>query len=68
MEITNDRPSRVITVADAAHLLKVSPRRVRALIQAGRLPAERIGRDWLIKAIDLWAVETRAPGRPKKGN
>ncbi len=66
MEITTDRPTRIITVTDAAYLLKVSPRRVRAMITAGQLPAERLGRDWLIKAVDLWQVENRTPGRPKK--
>jgi excisionase family DNA binding protein len=48
--------------------LNISTRRVRALIAAGRMPAKRLGRDWIIAEPDLDAVRDRQPGRPKKAN
>ena len=53
-----------LTTTDAARRLGVSQRRVQALIGAGRLPAERYGRDWLIRVDALAAVRDRKPGRP----
>ncbi len=55
----------MITTAQAATILQVSRRRVEALINAKRLPAEKIGRDWLIRPEDLELVKVRRPGRPK---
>lgn len=55
-----------IITADAATRLNVSVRRVQALIKAGRLPARRFGRDWLIDDKDLARVQDRKPGRPAK--
>lgn len=55
-----------ITTTDAAARLNVTVRRVQALIKAGRLPAHRIGRDWLISTDDLARVQDRKPGRPKR--
>jgi len=54
----------MLTTKDAAERLGVSVQRVHALIQAGRLPAEKIGRDFIIKEVDLKLVEVRKPGRP----
>ena len=42
-----------VSVDEAAALLGVSPRRVRALIENGRLKARRIGRSWLVDADGL---------------
>ena len=39
-----------LTVTAAAALLGVTPQRVRALIKAGILEAEKWGRDWQISA------------------
>jgi hypothetical protein len=36
------------------------------LISGGRLPAEKFGRDYMIKEEDLKLVEDRKPGRPPK--
>lgn len=58
--------SQTYTTAEAAAKLNVTPRRVVALIQAGRLRATKHGRDWIITAADLAAVKHRPPGRPKK--
>lgn len=54
-----------LTVAEAADALGVSPQRVRQLIAAGRLKAEKKGRDWFIEPPDLEAVRERKPGRPR---
>jgi excisionase family DNA binding protein len=56
----------LLTTNDAASRLGVSQRRVTALIQDGRLPAQRIGRDYLIEERDLKLVSDRKPGRPPK--
>lgn len=55
-----------LSTAEAATELGVTPRRVLALISAGRLRAVRVGRDWIIAAKDLDSVRTRPPGRPGK--
>ena len=46
--------------------LKVSQQRVQALIKANRLPAELVGRDYIIKESDLSLVQIRKNGRPRK--
>lgn len=56
-----------IGTTEAARRLGVSQARVRQLIAAGRLPAKRIGRDWLIDERSLSRVAVRTPGRPRKG-
>jgi excisionase family DNA binding protein len=57
-----------ITTAQAAERLGVSVRRVQALIKAARLPADKLGRDWLIEEKHLKLVAERKPGRPKGGH
>jgi excisionase family DNA binding protein len=54
----------MLTTAQAAAILQVSRRRVEALISASRLPAQKFGRDWLIRPEDLELVKVRRPGRP----
>ncbi|HEX8736669.1 MAG TPA: helix-turn-helix domain-containing protein [Pyrinomonadaceae bacterium] len=56
----------LIGTKEAAEKLGVSQKRVQALIKSGRLPAEKIGRDLLIKVQDLQKVAERKPGRPPK--
>ena len=58
----------MLTVNQAAQMLEVTPERVRNIIYAGVLPAEKFGNNWSIPTI---AVEQRRtakpkPGRPKK--
>ena len=57
---------KTLTTPEAAERLQVTPRRVRALIEAGKLPAKQYGRDWIIDENDLQFVEQRKPGRPTK--
>ncbi len=56
----------LLNTRQAAVRLGVTIRRVRALIEAGRLPSQQFGRDHLIKESDLKLVEDRKPGRPRK--
>lgn len=52
-----------ITVKQAAALLGVTPQRVRALIKAGTLEAEKFGRDW---QVDGESVERRKKAMEQK--
>lgn len=56
----------MLTTTQAAAQLGITPRRVLALIAAGRLPAQKLGRDWLIRPedLELERVKDRKPGRP----
>jgi len=56
---------KILTTAQAAKILKVNDSRVRQLILSGRLPAQKLGRDWVIQEKDLIKVADRKPGRPK---
>lgn len=53
-----------LTTTEAAERLGVSPRRVLALITAGRLRARKVGRDWQISPRALAEVQVRTAGRP----
>lgn len=53
-----------LTTKQVAERLGITPRRVQALIEAGRLPGTKFGRDYMIKESDLKLVEVRKVGRP----
>ena len=55
-----------LTTKEAAERLGITVTRVQQLILAGRLPAEKKGRDYFIKDEDLKLVKDRKPGRPRK--
>jgi excisionase family DNA binding protein len=55
-----------LTVQQAAEILRVTSRRVQAMIAAGQLPATRFGRAFAIRRADLALVAERRPGRPAK--
>lgn len=62
-------PVEVVSVEEVADALGVSPRRIRALIAAGRLPATRIGRrTWAIARSEALAfgAKPRPAGRPRR--
>lgn len=56
----------LLTVKDVAHELKVTVWRVHQLIREDRLPAEKLGSQYVIKKDDLKLVKNRKPGRPAK--
>ena len=54
---------KLLTTSEAARRLGVSVTRVQALISERRLPAQKIGRDFMIQEIDLGLVASRPAGR-----
>lgn len=56
----------VLSVPQAANELKLHPNTVRQLIENGRLPAHRVGREWAILRpnLDWFKTLDRPPGRP----
>jgi excisionase family DNA binding protein len=56
----------LLTTSETAKRLGVTVGRIHQLIQEGRLPAEKMGRDYFIDSKDLKLVKNRKPGRPKK--
>jgi excisionase family DNA binding protein len=60
----------MLTVGQAANKLQVTPERVRNMIYAGTIPAEKLSRVWLIPnyAIEQRIAARPKPGRPKKAS
>lgn len=56
-----------MTTAEVAAELRVSLRRVQAMIKSGRLAAHRVGQIWLVRRDGLGSVRRRVAGRPPKG-
>jgi len=54
---------KLLTTSEAAKRLGVSVTRVQALINERRLPAQKIGRDFMIREFDLVLVGAREVGR-----
>jgi len=54
-----------LTTQQVGKILNVTPQRVLALIRVGRLPATKVGRDWLITRQDLEKFEKRPQGNFK---
>lgn len=54
----------MLSVAESAQILRVSPTRIRQLISQGSLPAHKVGRSWALREED---VMQRASDRPKSG-
>lgn len=46
------------TVEQAAHLLSISPKALRHMIDRGQIPAVRLGRRVRIRAVDLARIAT----------
>ena len=57
---------KIISTAEAAKRLGVTPDRVRKMIEAKRLKAMKLGNVWVIDPKDLEAVKDRKVGRPRK--
>ena len=45
-------PLELLTIDDVAALFQVSPKTVRRWIQAGDLPAAKLGNQWRIDVLD----------------
>lgn len=60
-----------LTTTEVAGVLGLSRRRVQKLVKDGRIPARRVGRDYLVLRADVarFADSPRPPaGRPKNGS
>jgi excisionase family DNA binding protein len=57
-----------LTTPEAAERLGITVARVQQLIWKGRLPAQKIGRDYVINEDDLKLVAERKPGRPARAS
>jgi excisionase family DNA binding protein len=59
--------SNILNTKQAAERLGVTPRRVLAMIQAGKIQARQLGREWLIEESALKGIRTYGKtGRPPK--
>ena len=56
----------LLTTKETAEIVGVTTGRIRQLILAKVLPAEKFGRDLFIKREDLKCLENRRPGNPGK--
>lgn len=54
-----------ISTKEAANRLGISSSRILKLIKAQRLPAKKVGRDWLIDPDDLATIAIRKIGYPE---
>lgn len=55
----------VYSTKQAAELLGVSPNRIRALCQQGRM-GQKVGWSWIITETDIERNRIRRPGKPPK--
>jgi excisionase family DNA binding protein len=56
----------LLTTSEAADRLGLTVRAVQKMIEAGRLPAQKVGRDYLIAPDALEDIPKQAAGRPPK--
>ena len=54
----------LLTTAEAAAKLRLTVRAVQKMIEAGRLEARKVGRDYLIAPSALENIPKQAAGRP----
>lgn len=57
---------KLLSVAEVAERLGVTRARVNQFINEKRLPAQRIGRSFVVREEDLGLIENRKTGRPSK--
>ncbi len=57
---------KLLNTKEASEKLNVSAIRIRQLIQQGRIPATKVGRDYVIQESDLKGLAERKNGRPPK--
>ena len=56
----------LLNTAEVAERLGLTVRAIQKMIEAGRLPAHKVGRDYVIVAEALENIPKQAPGRPPK--
>lgn len=54
----------LLSTSEAAERLGLTPGRIRQLIDAGQLPATRIGKRWALQLRDIDRFASQPPGRP----
>ena len=59
---------KMLTTGEAAERLGVTVQRVHQFIRDERLPARKLGRDYLIDEEDLKRIGDRPTGRPPKAS
>jgi excisionase family DNA binding protein len=57
---------KILTTSEVAERLGVTVQRIHQFIKDERLPAQKMGRDYIIREGDLKPLEDRKPGRPPK--
>jgi excisionase family DNA binding protein len=59
-----------IGTTEAARRLKITPRRVAALITHGIIRATKVGKTWIIEESEITRMQklSRPTGRPRKRN
>ncbi len=59
-------PEQMVTIQQAAHILQLSVSRVRTLVQEGRVPCYKPGRNLLFRPSELhqWLTDSRRKGQP----
>lgn len=57
---------KILSTAEAAEKLNVSAIRIRQMIRGEKLPAQKVGRDYIIFEKDLDSVVRRPAGRPAR--
>jgi excisionase family DNA binding protein len=57
---------KMLTTGEVAERLGVTVQRIHQFIKDERLPAQKMGRDYLIDENDLKRIEDRPTGRPPK--
>ena len=61
-------PEEQLTLPQVAHLLGLNPSTIRLWVSEQRLPAERVGRRWMVRRGDLEEMLAEQPkiGHPKR--
>jgi excisionase family DNA binding protein len=60
--------TELYTIPEAAEYFRVSRQRLWKLVSEGRIKAQRVGQQWLIKERDLLKIEWKSAGRPRASN
>jgi excisionase family DNA binding protein len=56
--------NELLSTAEAGERLGVTRQRILELITAGRLPARKVGRSYVVRAGDVSSLERNKVGRP----